>query len=837
MFAGHSKNIGSVCLAIVIGYTMMEKECAAQGVEAKPLVDEMAARDRTLKRLLRYGRNVPTDQLRAALKHPDSRIRQSALDRWHWQVIQSATTANSPEFIDRKPLFAALDDSSLDVRRVAARLVGEQKQYGKPAVRRLIEILQTDSAEIRAAAALALGQIDVNSPEIHAALSIASRESGIAAAQAIVSLLMLNSDRGVVALRHADDATRLFVASRLASHEITEQKDRAFLLLLSDFHPETRRQALESLDQDAANPELIKSQTLHCLFDPDPAVQTLAASRMESLFDFDAEGIENYRRIATLISKLPADFPKRISAWSGLKRLLESHAVEALEIASDENEDEQLRIELAGALRLIDNNYSDLDGQEYFATEFERIALANNQSLPIRVAFAATLLRQSIVRRGNYAKSRDELEEQFLPLFMEGVQAELFLPIRLMALHEVLLASRNDKSARRVLEDLFQKEFMQPGAKHGSAHWRAEVFEAHCNWLPEGVAPAPLINLGIHDANTELRRAAVDLLSRSVKEKRFQLDETMLLALLDDTDAAVRRLAIEVAVDHAKKSAAVRLRLLKMLDDSDRSVRREVVTTYKQADADFTPVLDRLFEQLAQAELTASNQLPPKGAITVHEVMETLLSVAHDDTRVVEAVMKALNREETLSSALSWLPKLGPAGQAALPTLVELLDEPFPELANNAAESIGYLGPIARSALPKLRELMNKPEYERAAVSVLRLDPTDTKAQDIVAKKLVDELRQMGCHGSWPAWSCVMELKSDGLPTLKKISFDTENERVNSLLKRLLLANLLPYWEFRASPEYDYLEPLLREHLETSDSQLEKRFREGLKRRNERPAR
>ena len=181
------------------------------------------------------------------------------------------------------------------------------------------------------------------------------------------------------------------------------------------------------------------------------------------------------------------------------------------------------------------------------------------------------------------------------------------------------------------------------------------------------------------------------------------------------------------------------------------------------------------------------------------------------------------------------MPKLGPAGQAALPTLMELLDEPFPELANNAAESIGYLGPIARSALPKLRELMDKPEHDGAARSVLRLDPTDSKAQDIVARSIDAEhdIRVVCRRGEPSSLSCVMSLKKDGLPTLRKVSLTTPIDWPNSVFRSLLY-----HWgEHRVSSEYEYLEPLLRDHLETSDSELGKRFREALKRRAEQPAR
>ena len=78
-----------------------------------------------------------------------------------------------------------------------------------------------------------------------------------------------------------------------------------------------------------------------------------------------------------------------------------------------------------------------------------------------------------------------------------------------------------------------------------------------------------------------------------------------------------------------------------------------------------------------------------------------------------------------------------------------------------------------------------------------------------------------------------MSLKKDGLPTLRKVSLTTPIDWPNSVFRSLLY-----HWgEHRVSSEYEYLEPLLRDHLETSDSELGKRFREALKRRAEQPAR
>lgn len=828
MLAGSSKSCCSASLTLVLMVAFADTRAEPPARSATSSA-EAAVRDRSLLRLLKYTRTVPLDQLQSALRHENPEVRRLALQRWSWGATSDLAPGKPLRDSDRQRLFAALQDSDPGVRSMAAQLVGERERQDVSIATRLAEMLRTDSADVRVAAAAALGRSGQTSPEIHSSLSAAAREEGELAAQAIVALLALDSDRGVVALRNADDATRMLVAKSLTVHEITEVKDRAFLLLLSDSRPEIRRQVLENLDLDRASRDVVIWQTLQGLLDPDPAVRGAASSNLHGRFELETP--DEFARATRLIMKMPADSPHRDAAWICLKKPVEEQTGSALKFLRDAEQDERLRIELAGILTRCESLSDDDLETEELATEIEQIALDARVPLAIRVAAAETLCGYHLSPRDDLPKSDDEYAEQFRPLFIEGVNANIFLPMRLMALHHMVVASHVDESARRVIDELFQREWDQHRSTRGSARWRGTLLEAAYNSRPKEQDVTPLLSLGLRDADVGIRRFSAGLLRNAVSNRRFVPDETMLLSLLDDEDLETRRTALQVTTERGPKTAAVTTQLLKLLDDSDSALRHETARAWKRLGADVSPVVNRLLERLALAEQSFWNEPHSPQSKMFREGMEILLDVSPEDPRVVAAVLRTLNREDRLTEGLMWLPKLGPAGREALPTLLALLEEPYEGLVIPAANAISYLGPVARPVLPKLRGMLADPESDVAkavAKSVLRLEPTNTTAQDIVAKTILAEFQMMWCWSAPPAWSCVLSLKKEGLPTLRKVLLTPADSLIGSPLESLLSG-----WENTGqSREYDFLEPLLREFLEESDSPLGQRFRTSLKRRS-----
>lgn len=822
------------CLALVLGVVTPSAGRAEPPTLSKTESSETALVDRSLLRLLRYARVVPVDQLRSALRHENPEVRRLALQRWSPQEIVEAAQAKPPREPDRQPLFAALDDPSPVVRGAAAQLVGNQGTHGESAAPRLAEMVWTDSIGVRTSAARALGRIGLRTPEIHAALSAAAREEGALAAQAIVALLALKSDRGFVALRHADDAARLLVAKSLFSHEITDLRDRVFLQLIADSNPEIRAQALTSLEGHCASRDLVIWQTLQGLHDPDSAVRSRAASLLWHRIELETP--DEYARAMQLIVKLPSDSTHRETAWCCFKKPVEEQTGTALKFLRDAEQDERSRIELAGVLtRCMSIADDDLEADE-LADEIEKMALEKRLPLAIRIAAAETLCGDYLSIRDGFPKTEAEYAAQFRPLFLDGVKANILLPLRLMALHRAVIASREDAAARRVIDEVFQQEFRQRSTTAGNMHWRSALFDAAYRSRPDDADRTSLLSFGVHDSDAGMRSVSARLLKDAVWNRRFSPDEAMLVALLNDADLEIRRAALQAMTERGPKTDGMKSRIFELLDDPDRSLRRDAMLAWKRLGMDLSPILNRQLERLARAESVSGNEPEILESSAFAEEMEALLEVSCEDPRVVAAVLRTLNREEGLNLGLMWLTKLGPAGREAFPTLLALLDEPAEGLVGRAAHAVGFLGPVARPALPKLRGFLTGTEREfarMAAMSVLRLDPADTAAQDIVVKNVIAEFQLMWCYSSPPAWSCVLSLKRDGLPTLRKILLSPETNLVGSPLE-----SLYHHWDvLPSSREYEYLEPLLREFLEDSETGLGIDFRASLKRRANSPER
>lgn len=72
----------------------------------------------------------------------------------------------------------------------------------------------------------------------------------------------------------------------------------------------------------------------------------------------------------------------------------------------------------------------------------------------------------------------------------------------------------------------------------------------------------------------------------------------------------------------------------------------------------------------------------------------------------VPPLLKALDRRDLrFHVAAGYLGNLGPAGKAAVPLLIEALEDKDPEIRETAVQALGKMGAAAEAALPKLKAL------------------------------------------------------------------------------------------------------------------------------------
>jgi HEAT repeat protein len=93
---------------------------------------------------------------------------------------------------------------------------------------------------------------------------------------------------------------------------------------------------------------------------------------------------------------------------------------------------------------------------------------------------------------------------------------------------------------------------------------------------------------------------------------------------------------------------------------------------------------------------------------------------------------------------------MGPTAVWAVPTLVELLGNPLPQVRVLAANDLGHIGPGANSALPALRDAIqdSNPAVKRAAEEALKRILPQSPGGYIRQSSLFLLL----CFGMWRFW-------------------------------------------------------------------------------------
>ncbi len=205
-----------------------------------------------------------------------------------------------------------------------------------------------------------------------------------------------------------------------------------------------------------------------------------------------------------------------------------------------------------------------------------------------------------------------------------------------------------------------------------------------------------------------------------------------LAAATADTDARVRRSAIEVLETVGPSAAPAAPALAAALDDSDHFVRWSAVRALRNigpaAARCATPGLARLLEDadidVRLAAASALLQFAPTSPLAgVRTVAFTPGQISPFARTVLPPLIRSLRSDDTQvkTAVLRTLSKLGPEALPAVPALRETLNDTTPAIRLAAVDALGAIGPGARTAAEDLGRATRDadPEVRRAAGEAL----------------------------------------------------------------------------------------------------------------------
>ncbi len=227
-------------------------------------------------------------------------------------------------------------------------------------------------------------------------------------------------------------------------------------------------------------------------------------------------------------------------------------------------------------------------------------------------------------------------------------------------------------------------------------------------------APELIQALNNHDQDSQVRQYAAMALARlgtSSNEVVHALVET-----LKDSDSGVRRSVVEALGEIGPPAGDAIGSLIKTLKDQseDSLVRRYAAHALARIGPEHTEVDAALTEALKDND-------PKVAEAAVRALAETSLATKQDESaaRALGELSAQLRRGDapTRRSAATALGRMGPAAQAVLSSLIEVVgkkDEDT-EVRRLAAAAVGSMGPYAKHAVPKLIEVL-KDQKEAADV-------------------------------------------------------------------------------------------------------------------------
>lgn len=281
----------------------------------------------------------------------------------------------------------------------------------------------------------------------------------------------------------------------------------------------------------------------------------------------------------------------------------------------------------------------------------------------------------------------------------------------------------------------------------------------------------PLLKLATDsDENEEVRIAAFETLLKWDPPPP-KLTAAFIRAT-EDNSPSVRYLAVGKLLDFGADTPEVIKALQKALSDGKEDVRNSA-----------SYALSEIGPEAKAAGLELERALKdPSDNIRSHAALALARYDHRRRAQAVAALVEKLNDKDWLarSVAAGTLEKFGPVAEAAVPRLVELLDDQR-TIREHAAEALGRIGPAARVAIPRLiaelegaDELNEDCKYE-TFFALWRIAKDDTHASEVAVRAMIaymenpkrpDFRRRDVAHllGSYGAKA------KEALPVLKRIA-------------------------------------------------------------------
>jgi HEAT repeat protein len=245
----------------------------------------------------------------------------------------------------------------------------------------------------------------------------------------------------------------------------------------------------------------------------------------------------------------------------------------------------------------------------------------------------------------------------------------------------------------------------------------------------------------------------------------YKIGEPALPALLkafESKDAGVRKKVLYALYWLKAPAPKVLAAFRQAMQSKDISVREEAVTaiSYSPPDSAAADALIQTFQQdqsqsvrlAAVASLgdlaAANNRVVPALKTAMGSVDRELRDAAlwalcrakPPLADAVDLLAKAVRNKSLASAAMKELEEMGPVAAAAVPALLEVVNNPASEQRTNAVEVLGAIGPGAASAVPTLVKLLDGKEERHLRFAAMRalpkLGPRAKEAVPVLEKLL-----------------------------------------------------------------------------------------------------
>ncbi len=160
--------------------------------------------------------------------------------------------------------------------------------------------------------------------------------------------------------------------------------------------------------------------------------------------------------------------------------------------------------------------------------------------------------------------------------------------------------------------------------------------------------------------------------------------------------------------------------LAQLVTDQDATVRRVAVDALGQIKPGDESVVSLMIKMLGDAD-------PDVVALATH-------SLAEAGPKIVPAMIKAMDDERTVYSAILVLTELGPDGKQAVPALAKALSHEDPEVRHEAAQALRAMGPAAVAAVPDLIKALDDEQVVVRLPVVLALGSIGPGASEAAEK-------------------------------------------------------------------------------------------------------